>query len=288
MIRKPDALLPVKTPLLEIEPNLYAKAEFCQKTGSVKDRFVYLAVQKAWRENRIDRDSVLVEATSGNTGISLSSAASVLGLKACIIMPENMSEERKSMMRRFGAEIIEVGPSDFASAIEKRNELVSSSEKYWSPMQFENKYNIRVHKEHTGPEIYNDMKKNGHTEWDFISGAGTGGTLMGLYEYFKTLASQNHRVIQVSPFEDAKLHGIQGINDGSDFLLDKAKIDIAEKVTTQEAIDASRSFARTHGFLVGISSGANLVASRRYLGQNPDRKVVTLLCDRGERYFSIL
>lgn len=291
MSKKFGLLSPVKTPMLEIEPGLFAKAEFCQKTGSVKDRFVFLAVKKAWQEKRIDKGSVLVEATSGNTGISLSSAAAILGLASKIVMPENMSRERKDMMRRFGSEIVEVGPSDFSAAIEKRNELVASSEKYWSPMQFENSFNIHVHRKNTGPEVFQDMLDLGVHQWDFISGAGTGGTLMGIHEFISDMSiyeRRQHRVVQVIPSEDASSHGIQGINDGSDFLLDKSKISDKLEVSTQEAVEAARSFSRSHGFLVGISSGANLVASRRYLSKNPGRNVVTLLCDRGERYFSIL
>lgn len=281
----------VKTPMLEIESGLFAKAEFCQKTGSVKDRFVFLTIKKALEDGQIDRDSILVEATSGNTGISLSSAAAALGVKAKIVMPKNMSVERKDMIRRFGAEIIEVEPSDFSGAIAKRNELVASSEKYWSPMQFENTYNISVHRDFTAPEIYDDMSELGIYQWDFISGSGTGGTLMGVYEYAKTRSRQNkhqHQVIQVCPLEDDKSHGIQGINDGEDFLLDRSKISDKIRVATKDAVEAAKNFSKIHGFLVGISSGANLVASREYLAKNPGRNVVTLLCDRGERYFSII
>ena len=284
-----NLLEPVKTPLLKLGPGLYAKAEFCQKTGSVKDRFVFLAVKRAITCGEINKNSVLVEATSGNTGISLSAAGAMVGVPVEIIMPENMSEERKQMMRRFGAKIIEVGPSDFSSAIEMRNRILAKNANYWSPMQFENRLNIEIHRDYTALEIETDMKNLGIESWDFISGAGTGGTLMGLSEFITSksiVSSLMHRVIQVAPQEDAKSHGIQGINDGKDFLLDRGKIPEQILVSTETAIREAQDFAKTHGLLIGISSGANLAASRAYLQKNLHRNVVTLLCDRGERYFS--
>ncbi len=276
--------------MLELQRGLFAKLELCQKTGSVKDRFVFLAVKRAYETGQINKGSVLVEATSGNTGISLSAAGAALGLPVKIVMPENMSDERKGMMRRFGADIIEVGPSDFAAAIERRNELLEKSEKYWSPMQFENRYNIEVHQKVTAPEIEEDMRSLDVHQWDFLSGAGTGGTLMGVYEYLQSLPvveQLQRKVVQVAPEELASEHGIQGINDGADFLLDRSKMHDCINVSTQDAIHAAQALAKTHGLLVGISSGANVVAARRYLVENPERNVVTLLCDRGERYFSI-
>ena len=127
-------------------------------------------------------------------------------------------------------------------------------------------------------------------QWDFLSGAGTGGTLMGVYEYLQSLPvveQLQRKVVQVAPEELASEHGIQGINDGADFLLDRSKMHGCINVSTQDAIHAAQALAKTHGLLVGISSGANVVAARRYLVENPERNVVTLLCDRGERYFSI-
>jgi len=280
------------TPMLMIDPGVYTKLECCQRTGSVKDRLVFETVKYAIMNCDIDSDTVLVEATSGNTGISLSAAGAALGLPVKIIMPVNMSEERKQMMRRFGAEIIEVGPSDFQAAIKKRNNLVSSSKKYWSPMQFENPYNIEVHKNITGPEIESQMKKLRIESWDFISGAGTGGTLMGVHNFFSENSDSHkfsgRRVIQVFPSEGAKDHGIQGINDGQDFLLDQSLMHEKISVKTEDAKNAARDFAKSHGILIGISSGANIVAARKYRLRNPNRKIVTLLCDRGERYFSSL
>lgn len=280
------------TPMHMIEPGVYAKVECCQRTGSVKDRFVFETVKHAVIQGEIDINTTLVEATSGNTGISLASAGASLGLPVKIVMPENMSDERKQMMRRFGAEVIEVGPSDFQAAIQKRNDMVANSENHWSPMQFENQYNIEVHKSITGPEIESQMKKEGISSWDFISGAGTGGTLMGLYEFFSSNSSASEffsrRVIQVCPMEDSKSHGIQGINDGQDFLLDRSLMHEIIPVSTEDAKKAAKEFAKHHGILIGISAGANIVAAKKYKTKNKKRKVVTLLCDRGERYFSSL
>ena len=281
-------LEPIVTPMLEIGPGLYAKAELCQPTGSVKDRFVFSAIKKAFCEGEIDENSVLVEATSGNTGISLAAAGAALGLPVKIVMPRNMSDERKDMLRRFGATIIEVGDSDFAAAIAKRDSLLAGDKKYWSPCQFENSYNIEVHRNYTAPEIHADMQALGIDQWDFMSGAGTGGTLMGLLQWCKDQPVGNHRVTQVAPLEGARDHGIQGINDGADFLLDRDSLSDQVLVSTNDAINAAREFAKTHGLLVGISSGANIVAGRGYLNEYPDRNVVILLCDRGERYFSLL
>ena len=279
------------TPLMLLQPRIFLKLECCQKTGSVKDRFVFSAVKKAMRTGELDSNTTLVEATSGNTGISLAAAGAALGLSVKIVMPSNMSEERKQMMIRYGAVIIEVGPSDFTAAIIKRNEIIATEEMHWSPMQFENRHNIEVHRDITGPEISNDLKGLfSINSWDFVSGTGTGGTLMGLHEYFKIRTAHygyNHRVVQVAPAEDAKSHGIQGINDGSDFLFDRSADPDQIRVSTLDAIQAAKDFARSHGILVGISSGANIIAAKQYADQYPDRNVVTLLCDRGERYFSV-
>ena len=280
------------TPIHMIDNGIFAKLECCQRTGSVKDRFVFEAVKKAIIDDEINTNTTLVEATSGNTGISLAAAGASLGLPVSIIMPENMSDERKQMMRRFGATVIEVGPGDFQGAISKRNDMVKSNDNFWSPMQFENSYNITVHKELTGPEIERQMKGIEINSWDFISGAGTGGTLMGIQQFFSRYASSHdffdRRVIQVFPEEDSKSHGIQGINDGQDFLLDKALMHDSISVSTKDAKKAAKEFAKNHGILIGISAGANIVAAKQYKSKNKKRNVVTLLCDRGERYFSNL
>lgn len=280
------------TPLIRLEGDIFLKLESCQKTGSVKDRFVFEEVKRAVLLGEITDDTVLVEATSGNTGISLASAGASLGLRVKIVMPCNMSEERKETMRRFGAEVIEVGPSDFAEAIRVRNDMVSSGHNSWSPMQFENGRNIEFHASCTGPEISRQMLKQfAIIDWDFLSGAGTGGTLMGVkkhLDYRNFSMVRDHRTVQVAPAEDAATHGIQGINDGQNFLLDPSSLHGCVKVTTPDSIETAKDTASRYGLFVGISSGANISAARRYALDNPGRPIVTLACDRGERYTSVI
>ncbi len=277
------------TPMVRLGPNLYAKLETFNPTGSVKDRIISFIVEKAIEAGDIGDGTTLVEATSGNTGIALSAAGAALGVPVKIIMPCNMSEERRSMMKLYGAEIIDVPPSDFARAIEIRNMLVLEEIDHWSPSQFENQNNILCHSLTTGPEIYDDLSSRG-LEWSaFVSGAGTGGTMMGVRNFIKSQHALSTKCVLIIPEEDASCHGIQGINDGADFLLDVTMMDSTYRVSTQDATQRSSLLARDHGLLVGISAGANVVAAERWIKENnPEGAVVTLLCDRGERYMSIL
>lgn len=274
----------IKSPMIHIHSGIYAKLETSNPTGSVKDRLIQHLVKKAVSREEITTDTVFVEATSGNTGISLAAIGAALGVRVKIIMPENMSEERRQMMKAFGAEIMNVAPSDFAGAIQKRNELVSSSESYWSPMQFENRENIECHKIYTAAEIIDQLE--GKRFSAFVSGAGTGGTIMGVREAVVERSMGTHMVL-VKPSEDAKSHGIQGINDGADFLAEPDLLDLQLEVPTQAAIDRSKIFASNRGVLVGISAGANICAAEEYCRlYKPAGAVVTMLCDRGERYLS--
>ena len=274
----------IKSSMIHIHSGIYAKLETSNPTGSVKDRLIQHLVKRAISRKEITTDTVFVEATSGNTGISLSALGAALGIKVKIIMPENMSEERRQMMKAFGAEIINVGHSDFAGAIAKRNDLVSSKSNYWSPMQFENSENVECHEIHTASEILDQTK--GRQLSAFISGAGTGGTIMGVRKAIIKNRLKTHLVL-VKPAESAKLHGIQGINDGADFLAKPELLDLQIEVPTQAAIDRANSFASTRGILIGISAGANLYAAEEYCRiYKPTGAVVTMLCDRGERYLS--
>jgi cysteine synthase A len=235
----------------------------------------------------IKKDTVLVEATSGNTGIALAAHGAAMGNSVEIIMPRNMSDERKQMMRVYGATIIEVGDSDFEGAIQLRNDMLKEWRKYWSPCQFENTGNIDCHYLTTAPEISRQLPKN--EKWNaFISGAGTGGTLMGLHKYRKKM-EENYSLVMVKPKEDAASHGIQGINDGADFLIDHNVLDATIDIATEDAKNCVRSLAKEYGLMVGISSGANVLAARRWIKEHqPEGAVVTILCDRGERYLSVL
>tara|TARA_B100000214_G_scaffold374375_1_gene356925 strand:+ start:730 stop:1584 length:855 start_codon:yes stop_codon:yes gene_type:complete len=270
------------TPLIKISDRLYGKLETYNPSGSVKDRFVVYAVESAITSGKIEKNTTLIEATSGNTGISLSMVGAAMGLPVKIIMPSNMSEERKQMMKAFGAEIIECEPSNFEQAIEIRDEMIRNNKDIWSPMQFSNTDNIRCHFLTTAHEIHTQIGRN----WEcFIHGAGTGGTIMGVSRYVEKM-SLGVSVGLVLPAEDP--HGIQGIGDGEDFLVNRKCIDFTEVIQTQDAIGRSKKLAKDTGIMVGISSGANIIASERWINKNPSGgNVVTILCDRGERYLSI-
>jgi cysteine synthase A len=274
------------TPLVKISDRVYGKLETYNPSGSIKDRMIAYLLGSALECGEITSETILVEATSGNTGISLSMFGAALGLKVLIVMPSNMSEERKQMMRAYGAEIIDAPPSDFTAAISLREEICKSNSNAWSPMQFENTENIDCHRYVTGPEIHDQVLKIG--EWSaFVSGAGTGGTMSGISKFISK-HSPNTKTVLMVPEESAKLHGIQGVNDGEDFLLDKDTIDVQIAVSTKEAIQCARRIAKDHGLLVGISSGANVLAAEQFVAKNnPAGVVITMLCDRGERDMTI-
>lgn len=273
------------TSLIKINNRLYAKLETENPTGSIKDRPMQYIVRKAIESREISSGTTLVEASSGNTGISLCAIGASLGLKVKIIMPCNMSKERKDMMRAFGAEIIDAPPSDFKGAISMRNDMVFWEQDHWSPMQFENPQNIDCHRETTAKEIY-DQAPDGATISAFFSGAGTGGTIMGFRERaIKKGAST--KCMLVVPQEPADQHGIQGIGDGGDYLVQRDLLDGVYPIKTADAIARAELFAKERGLLVGISAGANLLAAENYIKiENPAGIVVTILCDRGERYLS--
>jgi cysteine synthase len=276
------------TPLIKISEKIYAKLETYQPTGSVKDRMVSYLVDEAYNSGKIIPGiTKFIEATSGNTGISLSAQAARLGCPCVIIMPKNMSEQRKDMMRAFDAHIIEVGNNDFKGAIALRDEIISESKKeleVWCPYQFENQLNVECHFKTTANEICGQVTDL-ELLWDaFVHGAGTGGTMMGIKQYI-----DHHDIgvkcVLTTPYESAETHGIQGINDGADFLLDRSLMDNVVRVHTSEAIERMKRFARETGLLVGISSGANIVAAEAYVSTfQPEGIVITMLCDRGERY----
>ena len=274
----------ISTPLINIKANLYAKLETVNPTGSVKDRLIQHLIKRALSREELTSETFLVEATSGNTGISLSAIGAALGLKVKIIMPENMSEERRQMMKAFGAEIINVAPSDFAGAIELRNTIVKKNNLAWSPMQFENFENIECHSVYTAREIIDQLGSQNFGA--FVSGAGTGGTIMGVRRAAVAAKLQTQFVL-VQPEEDAMSHGIQGINDGANFLAKPDLMDRIIKVSTIDAKKRAERFAKNRGVLIGISAGANLLAAEKLLqSYKINGAIVTMLCDRGERYLS--
>ncbi len=267
------------TPLIEVSSGIYAKLETYNPTGSIKDRVISFIVRRSIQNGALKMGDQVVEATSGNTGIALSAICSHLGFDCKIIMPSNMSEERKSMMRFFGSEIVEVEAHDFKGAINLRNEMVSQGA--WSPMQFENSMNILCHFSTTGREIYSQA---GDDIEAFISGTGTGGTLMGVSNYFKSVGCEA-KIVLMAPFE--KYHGIQGVGDGGDYLLDSEVVDYVIKVKTDHARKRMVKLSRQLGIPVGISSAANIIAAEEYKDiHTPSGKIITIICDRGERYMS--
>tara|TARA_Y100001937_G_scaffold106546_1_gene148263 strand:- start:1031 stop:1891 length:861 start_codon:yes stop_codon:yes gene_type:complete len=274
-----------ETPLIKISSKIYAKLETYNPAGSVKDRMITYVVDRARMFGKIKDNTILCDATSGNTGIALSMTAASMGLPCLIFMPGNMSEERKQMMRTYGAKIIEAPNDDFVGAIAMRDQYLKANENAWSPMQFSNQENVLCHQYQTAPEIHKQVIERKFLWSAFIHGSGTGGTMEGIRRY-KEVQNLRTKLCLVQPAESP--HGIQGIADGKDFLFNSENADNIIPIKTEEAIERAKQFARETGILVGISSGANILASERYV---KDRLisgiVVTMLCDRGERYMSI-
>ena len=232
----------------------------------------------------------IIDATSGNTGISLAMMCAERGYKCIIVMPSDMSSERKEMMEYFNATLIQVADGDFDMAIETKCSLANDNG-YVELNQFNNPLNVECHLNTTFKEIVSDTHFDSVSA--FIAGTGTGGTLMGIQRGYDGLST---KIIAVEPSEspvmsggEKGLHGIQGIGDGSKFLVDLDKVDEIIPISTEEAKERSLRLAKENGLFVGISAGANVLASEQWIKQNnPNGIVVTILCDRGERYFSIL
>ena len=238
--------------------------------------------------------NTIIEATSGNTGISLAMMGAERGYNIKIVMPRDMSEERKKLLEMYGAELIEVGAGDFDRAIALKDELVKKNG-HLTLNQFTNPLNIECHYKTTFKELLSNSLKIGKPISAFIAGTGTGGTLMGVQKGFSDY-DPRVKIIAVEPSESAVmsggkkgLHGIQGIGDGSKFLVDLKKVDEIITVSTDEAKQRSKMLSRENGLLVGISSGANILASEKWIEKNNPKGIVfTILCDRGERYCSLL
>jgi cysteine synthase A len=283
------------TPLIPIEfggYTVWGKAEFMNPSGSVKDRMATYILNDAEHKGLIKKGDTLVEATSGNTGIAFAMLAAERGYKIYIIMPSNMSEERKSMFKFYGARLIEVGEGDFDEAIRVRNEMCDKMG-WFNCNQFHNPLNIEAHYNNTGIEIWEQLENICKPD-AFILGTGTGGTLMGCGKRLKEHWS-GMKIIAVEPEESAVmsggqpgLHGIQGIGDGSKFLVNLDFVDEIKTVHTECAKKIAKHLAVRYGLFVGISAGANVKAAFEWMRDNDKTNAVTMLCDRGERYLSCL
>lgn len=277
------------TPLIRFD-NVYAKLESVNPSGSIKDRVALEIIEAAEREGQLKDGYSIVEASSGNTGIALSMVASVKGYKTIIVMPENMSKERQQMMKAFGAELVSTSKSgSLAEAIQKAEEMARKPGMF-IPRQFRNPNNIKA-QEKTGKEILNEIGPIDAV----VAGVGTGGTLVGVTNVMKK-DNPDVKQIAVEPEEAAVMfggsdvriqeHSIQGIGDGFiPQLIDMDHVDGVITVGSEDAIDMSRKLAKQHGLLVGISSGANMLAALQVAKEYD--KIVTVLPDRGERYLSM-
>ena len=282
------------TPMIKISDKIYAKAEIFNPTGSIKDRPASFILNHAELMGKLKSGDTIIEATSGNMGISFAWLAAERGYKCKIVMPSNMSEERKQMLRLYGAELIEVEAGDFDGAIKLRDEL-SEKNGWFNCNQFDNPLNIKAHAEGTAHEIIDFFESSNTFLQAVVTGTGTGGTLMGCketldrkYPMIKMIAVEPEESPVMSGGEPG-LHGIQGIGDGSKFLVDMNEVSEVLTVSTEEAKERARRLAIEVGIFVGISAGANILAAERWVKENkPSGCVVTFLCDRGERYLSCL
>jgi len=279
-----------QTPLIKITEKIWAKWEGSNPSGSIKDRMATYIINNAEECGLIKKGDTIIEATSGNSGIAFSFLAAERGYKCVIVMPSNMSEERKQMLRYYGAELIEVEDGKFDEAIALRDKLAEENG-WFNPNQFHNPLNIQAHYEGTGVEIlYQHPCEIGA----FVDGTGTGGTLMGTSLLLK-MYHPNMKVVAVEPAEspvmsggEPGIHGIQGIGDGSKFLVNLDNVDDIMVISTEDAISRAKRLAKENGLFVGISSGANVLASEMILEKYPELtgSIITILCDRGERYLS--
>ena len=282
------------TPLIKLSDKLYGKFEALNPGGSIKDRPVKYILDVYERDGYLKKGDTIIESTSGNTGISLAMMCAERGYKCIIVMPSDMSIERKKMMEFFGAKLVEVDAGDFDGAITKKTKMAERNG-YVELNQFSNPLNVECHLNTTFKEIlYDTMIADYESQISaFIAGTGTGGTLMGVQEGFSK-SGMGTKIIAVEPAEspvmsggEKGLHGIQGIGDGSKFLVDLDKVDEIIPISTKEAKERALRLAKENGLFVGISAGANVLASERWIEKNnPDGIVVTIICDRGERYFS--
>ena len=290
------------TPLVELtnyennhglDARIIAKVEYFEPAGSIKDRIAKAMIDEAEANGLLDADTVIIEPTSGNTGIGLAAIAAARGNRIIIVMPDTMSVERRKLMRAYGAELVLTpGADGMKGAIAKAEELANEYPNSLIPSQFTNPANPAIHYRTTGPEIWRDA--DGEVDI-LVAGVGTGGTISGAGAYLKE-QSPSVRVVAVEPADSPVLsegrsgsHGIQGI--GAGFVPETLDTDVYDEVitiTNEEAFEAGRELAAHDGLLVGISSGAAIAAAAK-LAQRPEnagKNIVVILPDTGERYLS--
>lgn len=295
MIYKDGLELIGNTPIISLDKigyeNVYVKLEKYNPGGSIKDRIALSMIEGAERRGVLKEGSVLVEATSGNTGIGLAMAGNLKGYKVVIIMPETMSIERRQLVKAFGAELILTeGSKGMNGSIEKLKELLKENENYINLGQFENEDNPKVHYDITGPEIYKEVSDVNV----IIAGIGSGGTISGIGKFLKE-KDENIEVVGIEPKSSPLItekkagpHKIQGI--GANFIPKNYDENIVDKVITvsdEDAFDIVRLLANKLGVLVGISSGANVFGAMEISKKYPDKKIVTIAPDGIDKYMSM-
>lgn len=290
------------TPLLELKrfdelngarASILAKLEFFNPAGSVKDRVAKNIIDDAEKQGRLKPGSTIIEPTSGNTGIGLAAIAVSKGYRVIIVMPDSMSEERRNLIKAYGAELVLTeGKLGMTGAINRAEELLKEIPDSIIAGQFENPANPEAHFTSTGPEIWEDT--DGEVDI-FVAGVGTGGTISGTGKYLKSM-NPNMKVVAVEPTDSPLLskgvsgpHGLQGI--GANFVPETLDTDIYDEiitVSTEEAFAAAKNLAKSEGVLVGISSGAALYAAKEIAlrPENDGKRIVVLLADTGDRYLS--
>lgn len=288
-----------KTPLVKLNRSnsggaeIFCKVEYFNPGGSIKDRIASAMVEAAEQQGLLDQDTVIIEPTSGNTGIGLALVSAVKGYKLILTMPETMSIERRTLLKAYGAELVLTpGSEGMKGAVRKAEELKAEYQKAFIPQQFKNFSNPEIHRITTAQEILNDM--DGKVDI-FVGGIGTGGTITGVGEILKQ-HNENVKIVAVEPETSAVLsgdmpgpHKIQGI--GAGFIPEILNVDVIDeiiKVSDYNAINSSRALAKTEGLLVGISSGAAAYAALQLSQrkENQGKRIVVLLPDTGERYLS--
>jgi cysteine synthase A len=279
------------TPTIQIkDEKVFAKAEFLNPGGSIKDRVALAMIEGAERNGGLKKGSTIVEPTSGNTGIGIALVGLLKGYRVKIVMPENMSEERKKLIKALGAELVVTSSQNgIKGAVDYVREMASQDSRIFVPQQFENPDNPRVHYEKTAAELWEQMRGNIDC---FVAGVGSGGTLQGVGKFLKD-HNPKVKIVAVEPKNvsallghEPGLHQIQGIGDGFvPDVLERSLIDEIVEVTDEDAIETTRQLGKNYGFLVGISSGANVWAARE-LSHSISGNITTVLPDRAERYFS--